>query len=149
MLPKATSILVINPKTGHVLGATRRGTIDKWGFIGGKQDPGETIEECAAREFQEETGFCISGGLDEIFDRDCEAGIDGKSFHVHVFMLAKAADVEDVVEKFKTPRIVEEDERGGILVGFVPYMEMIKGPFGKFNEDLLNAILTSISFGRD
>lgn len=136
-LPKATSILVINPQDGKVLGATRRGTRDQWGLIGGKQDEGESIDECAIREFREETSVAPTKEFKKIFTRYCEAGSDGKAFNVHVYQMVAAVDITAVMGAFPVPREIEP----GILVGFVDYTEMITGPFGRFNTALLSTIL--------
>jgi 8-oxo-dGTP pyrophosphatase MutT (NUDIX family) len=51
---KVTAGGLIKNETGEYLLMFRRG---KWDLPKGKQDPGETLEECAIREVQEETGL--------------------------------------------------------------------------------------------
>jgi 8-oxo-dGTP pyrophosphatase MutT (NUDIX family) len=53
ILIKAAGGLVVN-ETGEVLFMFRRG---KWDLPKGKLDPGETLETCALREVEEETGL--------------------------------------------------------------------------------------------
>ena len=50
-------IVAQNPGDGRVLAISRKNNPTKFGFIGGKIDPGETAKEAASREFFEETGF--------------------------------------------------------------------------------------------
>jgi 8-oxo-dGTP pyrophosphatase MutT (NUDIX family) len=53
LLVRAAGGLVVNEK-GEVLFMFRRG---KWDLPKGKLDPGETLETCALREVEEETGL--------------------------------------------------------------------------------------------
>jgi 8-oxo-dGTP pyrophosphatase MutT (NUDIX family) len=53
MLIRAAGGLVLN-ENGEVLFMFRRG---KWDLPKGKLDPGESLEECALREVEEETGL--------------------------------------------------------------------------------------------
>ena len=131
----ATSILVLSGD-GLVLAATRRGTTDQWGLIGGKQDPGETIDECAVREFAEETGIRLQLPPSFIYKRICEAGSDGKSFDVSVYQVTNIDDIQRLIKEFPVAKEVEP----GIMVGFVPLQEIFIGPFGKFNRDLFNSM---------
>ena len=131
---KATSVLVLSGD-GLVLAATRRGTTDQWGLIGGKQDLGETTDECAIREFAEETGVSLLTQPSFIYKRICEAGADGKSFDVSVYQVTGMDDIQKLIKEFPVAKEVEP----GIMVGFVPLQEIFIGPFGKFNRDLFNS----------
>src|SRR5690606_3592353 len=52
----AAGILCINPED-NILAVSRGRGSNLWGMPGGKQEPGETLEECAIRETFEETGL--------------------------------------------------------------------------------------------
>ena len=62
-----SSIALVDPR-GWVLLQERdeHPVIDpeKWGFPGGGVEPGETWEEAAYRELEEETGIALDGGLE-------------------------------------------------------------------------------------
>jgi 8-oxo-dGTP diphosphatase len=51
----ATSVIPI--RDGKVLVGQRADGSGCWQWAGGKPEPGETLEECAARELREETGL--------------------------------------------------------------------------------------------
>lgn len=53
----ATLILVA--PSGKILGVTRPGTDDDWGLPGGKIEEGETPEQTALRECEEESGWRV------------------------------------------------------------------------------------------
>ena len=99
------NILLIRKKRG--LGA------GKINGPGGKLDPGETLEQCAVREVQEEVGVTpidprSAGELRFQFT-------DGYSIHVHVF-----------IAKAHTGRLIETDEAAPIWFdkNTIPYNEM-------------------------
>ncbi len=54
-----------------------------WEFPGGKQDPGETLQDCLAREVEEETGLRIEVGKKE---RDVIHHYPDKTVHLHFFL---------------------------------------------------------------
>ncbi|MDZ5620520.1 NUDIX domain-containing protein [Nocardioides bizhenqiangii] len=69
-MSRFSSIALVDPR-GWVLLQERdeHPVIDpeKWGFPGGGVEPGESWEDAAYRELEEETGIALSGGL-ELFD---------------------------------------------------------------------------------
>ena len=56
---------LVTDRDGRVLVA-HRPRYNDWSFPKGKLDPGETLEECALREVEEETGFVCELG-DQMF----------------------------------------------------------------------------------
>ncbi|GCE64716.1 8-oxo-dGTP diphosphatase MutT [cyanobiont of Ornithocercus magnificus] len=77
---------IILNKHGHVLIAQRlpRDSLgDLWEFPGGKQVPGETIEECIARELREEVGLEVKVGK-QLISLDHTYGYRQLSFSVHL-----------------------------------------------------------------
>ena len=77
------AVVVIIVKDGLVLGISRRHDATKFGLIGGKVDPGETLIGAAIREVKEETGLTIGGCVyitDRVEPKDTEAGEDFYSY---------------------------------------------------------------------
>lgn len=62
---QAACVLIVSDDK-KVLGVSRRDDPTLWGLPGGKKDPGESLEQTAARECLEETGL-ICTDLVEIF----------------------------------------------------------------------------------
>ncbi len=52
-------VIIINDKGEVLLGKRTSQHAPYWSIFGGHVDPGETFEECAIREIQEETGLTI------------------------------------------------------------------------------------------
>lgn len=138
-LPLAVCIVCIDPVTGNVLAATRPGTTDCWGFIGGKVDPGETIRQAARREFFEETGV----ELKDVPIREIVRIDDTHDYDVTVFQLYRhqCHDVKDIL----MARHGEDhfSVEPGILVGYVPMTTVCNSPFAEFNTRLLSILLAN------
>ncbi|KAM9474415.1 oxidized purine nucleoside triphosphate hydrolase-like [Salvelinus alpinus] len=79
-----TLVLVVQP--GRVLlGMKKRGFgAGKWNGFGGKVQPGETIEEAARRELQEESGLTVDA-LDKIGNIKFEFIRETELLDAHVF----------------------------------------------------------------
>lgn len=56
----AACMVIINPKSGLILGVSRKNDHEDMGIIGGKREEDETIEEAAVRECLEETGITVT-----------------------------------------------------------------------------------------
>jgi ADP-ribose pyrophosphatase YjhB (NUDIX family) len=132
MIKIAVVIVVFDPVTGHVLAATRRGTTDDWGFIGGKTD-GEAPLDAALREFQEETGRALIAVPDYV---GCFK--DEEDWDIHVYIVTDRVEAKMICDEFRCdPREIEP----GILVTLVPYREVMVKTFGEFNIDLIPHLL--------
>lgn len=60
--PKPTTLLFLRRKGEILLAMKKRGYgVGRWNGVGGKADPGETIEQTAVRECQEEIGVTPLG----------------------------------------------------------------------------------------
>uniref|UniRef100_M4A4D3 Oxidized purine nucleoside triphosphate hydrolase n=1 Tax=Xiphophorus maculatus TaxID=8083 RepID=M4A4D3_XIPMA len=83
-----TLVLVVQP--GRVLlGMKKRGFgAGKWNGFGGKVQPGETIEEAARRELQEESGLTVDV-LDKIGNIKFEFVGETEMLDVHIFRADK------------------------------------------------------------
>lgn len=135
MIKIGVVIVVIDPITGHVLAATRRGTTDDWGFIGGKTD-GEAPLDAASREFAEETGRHLIAVPDYIGHFK-----DDEDWDIHVYVVLDRIECKMICDEFRDgPREIEPN----ILVGLVPYSELIVKTFGQFNIDLLPHLLKAL-----
>ncbi len=71
--PQPAAGILFRSKDGHIL-LMRRGNGGDypgyWSVPGGHQEEGETLEECARREFEEETGHKATEPLKAIYERD-------------------------------------------------------------------------------
>src|SRR5690349_19058665 len=66
-MQKSSVVIIVN-KEGFILGVPRKNNPHKFGFVGGKCDPGESFEETALRETKEETGLEILQ-LEKVYER--------------------------------------------------------------------------------
>ena len=115
----ATQIVLLNEKN-EVLGVSRKDDHSNFGLVGGKVDPGETIEEAAIRETKEETGLDISN-LRQIFSMHKE-GYMGTTF---------LADYSGKIETDE-PHIVK----------WTTFEELGKGSFGKWNDLVAESLIS-------
>lgn len=138
-MKKATCTVVIDQRTGYILAATRRGTTDNWGIIGGKQDEGETLLQCAMREFFEETSYQLSSEPSYYYSDECLGDVD---YDVAVYVVNDPKDVVAIMGLYQNGPVEVEP---GILVGFVPFTKVMQGAFGEFNTRLLNRIIRDFS----
>lgn len=129
----AACVVAIHPFTGEVLSATRRGTLDDWGIIGGKIDQDERALDAAMREFEEETGVALSMWPEYIGRFEDEEG-----WQIYVYVITNQPDLLRIAQEFnQSPKEIEP----GIQVGYVPYAKLIEKTFAKFNIALLGPLL--------
>jgi 8-oxo-dGTP pyrophosphatase MutT (NUDIX family) len=134
--PQAACVIAIHPIDGRILAATRRGTTDDWGIVGGKVDQGESTIVAAIREFREETGYWLIDIPDFL-----GTFVDEEGWHVHVFIVTQSIDYNRIAEMYDPgPREVEP----GITVGYVPFPELMVKTFAKFNTDLIGPLLAHL-----
>jgi mutator protein MutT len=112
--PQAACCLILSDN-GMVLAVSRRDDPTAFGMPGGKVDPGETPEQAAARELQEETGL-VATNLNKVFVRK-----EADGYTTHTF----ACEVEG---QFDTT------ESG--VVRWVTPATLFAGPFGSYNKRL-------------
>lgn len=106
---------LIFTEDGKILGVSRKDNPTAFGLIGGKVDEGETPEEALIRETKEETGLDITK-YEKIFERT-----DG-DFKCSTYLCEVKGEIQTT-------------EKG--IVKEVDWDELIAGPFGKYNKQLL------------
>jgi 8-oxo-dGTP pyrophosphatase MutT (NUDIX family) len=112
---KQAACCLIMSDDGKVLAVSRKDDPTAFGLPGGKVDPGETAEEAAGRELQEETGLTATA-LHPIFVRR-----DGDGFVTTTF----ACEAEGEIN---TPE-------SGVIRWVTPDV-LFNGPFGDYNKRL-------------
>jgi ADP-ribose pyrophosphatase YjhB (NUDIX family) len=96
MTPELASSAILI-RQGRILLIRRKNppSYDMFAFPGGRAEPGETAEETALREFEEETGIgAHSPRLFAVYDLKPEN--TGRHFHLSVFLIE--ADAEAIAE---------------------------------------------------
>lgn len=105
-------------ESGKILGVSRKDDPTSFGLIGGKVEPGETLEEALIRETKEETGLHIVK-YRKIFER-----IDNDE-HCTTFLCSVIGEI-----KTRESGVVKE----------VTWEELFNGPFGEYNHELYNTL---------
>lgn len=120
--PRAACVLL--RKGDLYLSVSRKDDPNACGIPGGKVDPGEDDETAARRELKEETGL-DAGELRFLFGGVCEGGKDGKTYWTTTYVGDYSGEIHT-------------EEKG--VVRWVAKDELLKGPFGKYNARLFDAL---------
>lgn len=116
---KHAACCLILSDDGKVLAVSRRDDPTAFGMPGGKVDPGETPEQAAARELQEETGLTATN-LRKVFVHK-----EADGFTTHTFACEVSGEID-------TPE-------SGVIRWVTPEV-MFSGPFGMYNKRLWAAL---------
>lgn len=114
---KQAATCLIFSGDGKVLAVSRKHNPNDFGLPGGKVDPGETLEQAAARELQEETGL-VATSLKSVFNT-CSAG--DNDFWTTTFLTTVEGEIDT-------------DEAG--VVRWVTPEVLCNGCFGAYNRAL-------------
>jgi len=114
---------LIFTENNKILGVSRKDNQEQFGLIGGKVDEGETPEQALIRETKEETGLDITK-YEKIFERT-----DG-DFKCSTYLCEVSGEIQTT-------------ENG--VVKEVSWKELLEGPFGNYNEQLLQHLMKGIS----
>lgn len=121
--------------TQPILAVTRRGRPTEWGLPGGKVDIGETAQEAALRELQEETGLIGQlQDLEPIYSAVVPGGPEGEDFQTTTFWLKTATGAARSMEP-------------GVDVAMMPIATVVAGgPFSDYNSCLFIALAIHMLF---
>lgn len=112
---KVSTLCIIHQHPNILLGFKKKGFGEgKWNGFGGKVERGETIEEAARREVEEEAGIVVDG-MRKVGVVDFEFKSDPEILHVHIFLAKKF---------FGEPRESEEMRPAWFDVEQIPYEGM-------------------------
>lgn len=93
----------------------------------GTLDPGECVEECAARELREETGYA-PGRLDRLFALALAPGYSSEIIHVYLARdLTPAAGEQDADEKVSAERVPLDEALRRCLTGELADAKTVAG----------------------
>ena len=117
-MKKVLTLCIPITDSGIILGMKKRGFgSGRWNGFGGKVEDGETIEQAALRELDEEASI-RDGKLTKAGVVDFSFENDGKTLQVHIFKLLNFSDKPIETEEMK-PRWFSFDE--------IPYSQMWSG----------------------
>lgn len=105
---------------GRILAVSRKTDRTKFGLVGGKVDPGETLLTALARETLEEAGLVVSH-FKFVLMRICPGEVDYLAF-------AFEAHYEGDLHDLKTAEPID--------IEWVEPQVLLDGPFGEFNAEL-------------
>ena len=111
------AVCILIEREGKVLAVSRKNNPEAFGLPGGKVEPGESLEEAASRELQEETGLILNNPR-SVFKRMP----DPKDPYLCTTF------VGDISGEIST------QEKG--IVAWVTWDNLISGPFGDYNDNL-------------
>ncbi|AOM40557.1 nucleotide triphosphate diphosphatase NUDT15 [Xenorhabdus hominickii] len=100
-------VIIVNEKGEILLGKRTSQHAPYWSIFGGHVDPGETFEECAIREIQEEIGITIQHPKVYGIGNNLETYREEGKHTVSVFLLAQYPGGE--------PKLMEPEKCGQLI----------------------------------
>ena len=123
---------VVTDELGRVLLVRRGRAPDRgsWSVPGGRVEPGETLEQAAARETLEETGLHVQIGR-ELWDLQVPTG-DGRTYDIHDFAAVVVGGTLEPGDDADDARWVSPDELDALpltpdLAGYLQRAGVISG----------------------
>ncbi len=133
--PRSAVCVLIENTQGQVLAVSRRHDASRWGYPGGKVDPGESNLTSVVRECQEEVGLTLdTAALEPLFSGLCPGKGPQDSFWVTTYLYKKAL-----------PEQGDLSAEEGMLLKWVRPEDLAQpgqSPFAGYNEQVLNALTT-------
>lgn len=133
MTKNSACVILFNNK-GQILITSRRKNPNKWSLPGGKVEVHETLEDAAARELFEETGYVLtSGTLEALFVDHCcdDKDTPTEGHFVCTFVVRESA------ENYQLETAIEA---GDITLKWVDSLDFlcdpVNTPFWKYNSAL-------------
>lgn len=133
-MKKAACVLLVR-EDGKFLGASRRGEPNNMNLVGGKVDPGETVEVAAHREFLEETGINLSPeNFQKVFSEPC---LGETNYETTAFLVYQNQDSAAL----QIPEVPDSPEKG-IEIKWITWDELLNpsNSFYSYNLNLYNKV---------
>lgn len=125
--PLSVTVLIIN-ENGEMLHISRRDNHEAFGLVGGKVDPGETLDQAAIRETKEEVGADI-----ELIDVVHSGIIPSKRWG--------GRDFYNVTYRARLLSEARNMPGEGVIKWHAGWDLLLSGPFGEYNRRLMEALV--------
>jgi 8-oxo-dGTP pyrophosphatase MutT (NUDIX family) len=135
---QAAVVLII--KDNLILGVSRKDNPDKFGLIGGKREPWETLAQTAYREVKEETGILIKACQPIYHRTELKSTPDGEDFEAWCYY-ATLWDGEPVSKEGTKVEWLTEEELTKTKAAFPDYNLNTLAAFKKAHPGILPGLV--------